>query len=365
MSHYSHNELNFLLDNFSITKKEYSLSPLTHGFINDTFLVKDGLAPVYILQRINHEVFPNVSGIMNNIEKAFSFLKSDDYHNISLIQTAEGQSYYSHGKEAVTYWRLMTYMDNSLAYNTTENPKIAFGAGKIIGEFHRLLSSAKPNSFADIIPRFHNLALRKNQFRTSLCVGSKDRLNTAKNAISFAKKTLETLKELNHLELPLRICHNDTKLNNILFSKKTEEPLCLIDLDTLMSGFFHFDFGDAIRTIVNTAPEDEQDHGNIVFRRDLFDSFIDGLATKGAFLTQEEINVLPMGVVLMPFLHGIRALTDYLNGDVYYKVAYEKQNLNRCLSLFNFTQKALEELNFMEDSIAKRLIAVQHRGQFP
>lgn len=358
MSCYSHNELNFLLENFSIAQRKYSLSPLTHGYINDTFLVKEGDTPVYILQRINHDVFPNVSGIMNNIEKAFSFLKSDDYHNISLVQTISGQSYYSHKKEGTTYWRLMTYKDNSLAYNTTENPKIAFGAGKIIGEFHRLLSSAKPESFVDIIVGFHDLTLRKNQFNESLSLGATDRKNTAKTAIAFAKNTLETLKELDHLELPLRICHNDTKLNNILFSKKTDLPLCLIDLDTLMSGFFHFDFGDAIRTIVNTAPEDEQDHGNIVFRRDLFDSFIDGLATNGAFLTQAEIDVLPMGVVLMPFLHGIRALTDYLNGDVYYKVAYKNQNLDRCLSLFDFTQKALEELDFMKDSITGRLKAV-------
>ncbi|RKN79336.1 phosphotransferase enzyme family protein [Ulvibacterium marinum] len=358
MSRYSHNELNFLLENFSIAKKEYSLSPLTDGYINDTFLVKEGIAPVYILQRINHDVFPNVSGIMNNIEKAFSFLKSDDYHNISLVQTVTGQSYYSHKKEGATYWRLMTYMDNSLAHNTTENPKIAFGAGKIIGEFHRLLSPAKPESFVEIIPGFHDLNLRKKQFNESLSMRASDRQNTAKNAIAFAKNTLETLKELDHLELPLRICHNDTKLNNILFSKKTDQPLCLIDLDTLMSGFFHFDFGDAIRTIVNTAPEDEQDHDNIVFRRDLFDSFIDGLAMNGAFLTQAEIDVLPMGAVLMPFLHGIRALTDYLNGDVYYKVAYENQNLDRCLSLFDFTQKALEELDFMKDSIANRLSTV-------
>ncbi|WP_299532727.1 phosphotransferase enzyme family protein [Ulvibacterium sp.] len=355
MNRNSHSEPSFLLENFSIPRKKYSLSPLTHGYINDTFLVKDGALPVYILQRINHDVFPNVSGIMNNIEKAFSFLKSDDYHNISLIGTVSGQNYYSYGKEDVTFWRLMTYMDNSLAYNTSENPKIAFGAGKIIGEFHRLLSSAKPESFVDIIPKFHDLTLRENQFKASLSVGTKNRLQTAEKAISFARKTLETLEELNHLDLPLRICHNDTKLNNILFSKKTDQPLCLIDLDTLMSGFFHFDFGDAIRTIVNTAPEDEQNHDNIVFRRDLFDAFIDGLATNAAFLTQAEINVLPKGAVLMPFLHGIRALTDYLNGDIYYKVAYENQNLDRCLSLFDFTQKALEELDFMEDSIASRL----------
>jgi len=357
MSRYSHNELRHLLESFSIAKKDYSLSPLSHGYINDTYVVKDGEIPVYILQRINHDVFPNVSGIMANIEKAFLFLESDTYRNISLIRTISGQNYHSHGTDQVTFWRLMTYIDVSLAYNTTENPKIAFGAGKIIGEFHRLLAEADPGHFVDIIPDFHDLTLRVDQYKAALQQGDPQRLQLADTAIQFTQKTLETLKGLDDAQLPLRVCHNDTKLNNILFSKETDQPFCLIDLDTLMKGFFHYDFGDAIRTIVNTAPEDEQDHGKIVFRKDLFNAFVDGLASVGPFLNPLEIRALPMGAVLMPFLHGIRALTDYLNGDIYYKVAYENQNLDRCLSLFNFTQKALNELDYMGESIAMRLAA--------
>jgi hypothetical protein len=122
-----------------------------------------------------------------------------------------------------------------------------------------------------------------------------------------------------------------------------------------MKGYFYYDVGDAVRTIVNTAPEDEQDHSKITFQKKLFETFIEGIAMHGAFLSKEEIMALPSGVILMPFLHGIRALTDYLNNNIYYKVSYENQNLDRCLSLFDFTEKALENLDYMKKIVESSL----------
>ncbi|MGB3150242.1 MAG: phosphotransferase, partial [Maribacter sp.] len=177
------------------------------------------------------------------------------------------------------------------------------------------------------------------------------KLETAKNAIHFARKTLVQLKEIDFAQIPLRICHNDTKLNNILFSKISGKALCLIDLDTLMKGYFFYDFGDAVRTIANTAPEDERDNNKITFNKSLFSAFIKGLADNGLFLLKEELDSLCFGAVFMPFIHGLRALTDYLNNDRYYKTTYENQNLDRCSSLFNFTQKALDNVPFMEKTI--------------
>jgi serine/threonine protein kinase len=205
------------------------------------------------------------------------------------------------------------------------------------------------------IPRFHDIDLRKDQFRKAVTTTEVQRKETAESAIDFAQKILKVLEKIDLAPLPIRICHNDTKLNNILFSKETDEALCLIDLDTLMKGRFLYDFGDAVRTIVNTAPEDERDHSKITFKKELFEAFVGGLAANKSIFSQKEIETLHWGAVLMPFLHGIRALTDYLNGNIYYKVAYENQNLDRCRSLFDFTGKALNELDYMEGIVTDKL----------
>ena len=355
VKHYPEGELNALLGHFDIPKKKYGFRPLTDGYINDTFLVNEGQTPLYILQRVNHFVFPNVAGLMGNVQKALDQLQAPDYQNIILVATVDGRFYYRKEAPELGFWRLMTYIDGSIAYNTTRNPKIAKEAGRIIGKFHLLLQSANGSDYVDTIPKFHDLGLRKSQFNKALAQASPDKLKIAKNAIRFANETLVKLDSMQLEGLPIRICHNDTKLNNILFSKETDKALCLIDLDTLMRGHFHFDFGDAVRTIVNTAHEDEQDHQKITFEHDLFTAFVEGLAVNGPFLTEMEIKALPLGAVLMPFLHGIRALTDYLNNNIYYKVAYENQNLDRCLSLFDFTKKVLNKVEFISEVVADRL----------
>ncbi len=339
-----------VLHKFSIPETAYVLRPINQGFINDTYLVLDRVKPLYILQRINTTVFPNAKGIMGNVGRALEYLQGNEYHAITLVSTNSGASYYTDPGQGV--WRLMTYIPDSTAYDTTRDPAIAREAGRIIGTFHQLLMNAPLNDFEDIIPGFHDLKLREVQFDSAV---EQAPLSIARNAASAIAFVFRVLPQLNRWEqggVPRRICHNDTKLNNILFSRSTHRALCLIDLDTLMQGYFHYDFGDAVRTIVNTAPEDEIEHYRITFEKNLFRAFVEGLYTDGEFLTPKELALLPFGAVLMPFLHGIRALTDYLNGNLYYKVAYENQNLDRCLSLFNFTQKALEEVPYMQNVIS-------------
>ncbi len=356
MAQHTHKQLNAILAHFNLAKKDYKLSPLNDGFINDTYLVLGDGSPQYVLQRVNHAVFKDVDGLMGNIGHALKHLNADDYKKIELIQTVSGQPFLS---DASGFWRIMTYIDNSTAYNTTTDPKIAFEAGRIISRFHTLLKNSSTADYIDTIPKFHDLCLREIQFKKALSTADIEKLNKSEGAISFAKKMLSQINELNVADLPLRICHNDTKLNNILFSKKTNKALCLIDLDTLMKGYFHYDFGDAIRTIVNSAPEDEQELYKITFEKNLFDAFVKGLATNEPFLTKNELLALPLGVLVMPFLHGLRALTDYLNNNVYYKVAYENQNYDRCLSLFDFTQKAYDKFNYMRMTIADLLVGVE------
>ncbi len=352
MKPYSQQTLIGLLGNFDLAGKAYAMAPLHIGYINDTFLVYEKETPKYVLQRINHTVFKDVDGLMGNIEKALLHLQANDYKKIGLVATRTGKSYL---KEESGYWRLMTYLENSISYNTTTSTQIAKEAGRIIGKFHVLLANADVSDYVDTIPQFHDLELRGRQFAQSLSAADTGRRKKADGAITFAQNMLSTLLAYDFSALPARVCHNDTKFNNVLFSKENGVGLCLIDLDTLMKGHFLYDFGDAVRTITNTALEDEKELHKITFDPQLFIAFVDGLALHGPFLRDDEIGTLHLGAVLMPFLHGIRALTDYLSNDIYYKVAYEDQNLDRCLSLFNYTQKAFGQLSFMQQEIFLRL----------
>lgn len=357
MGGYSQKELKGILEHFNMERQAYTFSTLNIGYINDTYLVSLNGQPEYILQRINHGVFKNIEGLMMNIDMALRHLKDVDYSQIKLIPIVTGKTYISLESG---YWRIMTYIAGSTTYNTTTEPKIAFEAGRLIGKFHDLLANESVERYTDTIPKFHDLELREMQFLGALARASNEKKKVAESAITFSHEMLITLASMNNAQLPIRVCHNDTKLNNILFSKGTKKALCLIDLDTLMKGYFHYDFGDAIRTIVNTAPEDEQDHAKITFNKKLFEAFIHGLAANEPFLTLKEVQALPYGVILLPFLHGIRALTDYLNGNIYYKVSYENQNLDRCLSLFDFTNKAYKNLAYMESEVRNTLRAVEN-----
>lgn len=346
------NPIKNILQSFKLTGEQFDYTPLTAGLINDTYLITDAKKQQFILQKINQHVFKNAGVLMNNIGFALPFLTAEDYTKITFVDTEKGTNYV---RQNGAFWRMMTFIPNSTTYNTTTDTNIAFEAGRIVGKFHSLLAPAEVSLFEDTLPKFHNLNHRTQEFEQALKTADNEKLVTAKNAIEKARDFLTELHHLDNSKLPLRICHNDTKLNNILFSKTTAKALCLIDLDTLMKGYFYYDFGDAIRTVVNTAPEDEQDHEQIVFNENLFKAFVDGLASQSNFLTDAEKESVPLGAVFMPFLHGLRALTDYLNNNVYYKVAYENQNLDRCLSLFNFAEKALQKKEVMAAYIQQKL----------
>lgn len=345
-------ELNLLLQDFDIAQNTYAFSTLTNGLINDTYLITIEKEPKYILQRINHLIFTNIEGLMQNITLALPHLNTNGYAQINVIKTKAGHSFL---QKDGNFWRLISYINQSTTYNTTTSKTIAFEAGRIIGTFHTALQPAELDLFIDTIPKFHNLKLRENQFKEALANAEAAKKAIAKDAIKFTLKMLEQLNAVNSIDLPVRICHNDTKLNNILFSKETQKGLCLIDLDTIMKGYFYFDFGDAVRSITNAANEDEKDLNKITFDKNLFEAFINGLDYSGIELTKTELETLSLGAVVMPFLHGIRALTDYLNNNKYYKVSYENQNLDRALSLFDYSQKAYLQLDFMNTIIANKL----------
>ncbi|MET6991282.1 phosphotransferase enzyme family protein [Sediminicola arcticus] len=348
-------DLQNLLNTFSVDQGNYTFSKINQGYINDTFLVLEHGQPLYILQRINSVVFSNVPAVMSNMSNTLSYLKDKEYSTVALVPTKTGELFCELKHQ--DYWRLIRYVPNSIAYDIALNTKVAHEAGKILGKFHSLLQNATSDQFVDTIPQFHDLKLRKVQFQEAMNNASQERLHKAIVAIEFVTFIFPQLSELSSLKLPSRICHNDTKLNNILFSKKTNQALCFIDLDTIMKGYFYYDFGDLVRTIANTGKEDEKNHDKITFDKIMFESLLDGLKTTSNFLTPPELKSLPLGVVFMPFIHGLRALTDYLNNDTYYKVSYVDQNLDRSLSLLDFSKKALLQIHYIEAMVTKKLQA--------
>lgn len=349
--------LQYIVGHFRVTPLSYSFKTIAQGYINDSYFVVHGDKVLYVLQHINDSVFTDIDGLMGNVSLALSFLKGNGYRSISVIETKKG-TVYAH-IPGNGYWRLLTYIPNSTAHDTASDSKIAFEAGKILANFHQLITKAPQAKFKDIIPKFHHLQWRIAQFKEALAQAPSAFLVNAGESIAFAKEIFPLFDPLIQSDMPFRICHNDSKLNNMLFDMETKEALCLIDLDTLMKGYFYYDFGDTVRTVVNGTAEDETDLSKITFDMDLLDSFIQGLASQGNFLTKKEIQLLHLGVLYMPFIHGLRALTDYLEGNHYYKVAYPNQNLDRCKNLFHFVALAKEQLDVIRLSIQKKVFPYQ------
>ena len=338
-----------ILSYFEIPDGAYEFEIISNGLINDTFLVREGTISTYILQKINTSVFKNVNGLVNNLSSVLPLLRHTAYAEIHLIKTKKGEPVLDHQKEV---WRLMNYIPECRVFNTTTDVHIAFETGKILGLFHKLLTIGQPKDLEITIENFHDLSYRYEQFLEAYECATADHLKNAQHEIDFVKGNIDELLSIEFDKLPLRICHNDTKLNNVLFSEN-RKALCLIDLDTIMPGYLLYDFGDAVRTLANPAAEDEGDLSLISFDPLMFSAFLNGIQDSGLKLTLAEIDSMHFGAVLMPFLHGLRALTDYLENNRYYKVSYETQNLDRCRSLFRFAELALENSDFMKKEIKK------------
>lgn len=341
------------LEHFVIDRKRYQVFPIVQGYINHTFKIADKGIPKYLLQHLNRQVFRDIEGLMQNLQTILPFLNQKGYAPIDLMPTKARTPFYKDMNGE--YWRLMSYIPESISYNTTNETEVANESGRILGIFHKLLQDVPKTALVETIPGFHDLEMRVSEFQKAQRNASKNKLEKANEWILFAETTVHKMRVGLPKDLPLRICHNDTKLNNFLFSNKTGKALCLIDLDTVMPGYFHFDFGDAIRTIVNPREEDERDLTKISFNIKMADAFLQGLKESDLELSPAEKKALPYGAVLMPFLHGLRALTDYLNNDIYYQVRYPDQNLHRSMSLFTVAQKALDHKEELANSVSRIL----------
>lgn len=351
---------------FGIDGEYLSYELLTNGHINTTYkvyFVRRGEVKDYILQRINVYVFKNPEAVMENIVKVTEYIRekikatgvSAKRYVLHYQPTENGKYHFVDEKDG--FWRCARFIDDSVTFNITDNPTVIEEAGKAFGEFQMYLADFPVKELNIVIPHFHNTVLRYETFENSINRNDAGRADGVKDEIKEYLSLKEIATKMYKMqragELPLKVTHNDTKCNNVLFDKTTFRHLSVIDLDTVMPGLIGFDFGDAIRFTANTCDEDEKDVSLVKLDMDKFEAFTRGfLSAVGQTLSENEKNTLALGAVTMTVECGMRFLTDYLDGDKYFKISREEQNLDRArcqLALAKDMITRLDEMNAVVD----------------
>ncbi|MDO5410049.1 MAG: aminoglycoside phosphotransferase family protein [Lachnospiraceae bacterium] len=353
----------FRFDGELIQKKPYG-----SGHINDTFLLqfrmKDGSISKQILQRVNHEIFKDPVALMENIEGVTTFLRKKIIENggdperetLNLRQADNGKTYYT--DEDGNYWRVFGFIDGATSYDKVEKPEHFYQSAVAFGHFQRLLADYPAKTLHETIIGFHDTAARLETFKKAVEADVCGRAQGVEKEIRFVLEREDVAHTFGDLQkagkLPLRVTHNDTKLNNIMLDDETGKAICVIDLDTVMPGLAMNDFGDSIRFGASTAAEDETDLSKVSCDLELFElyarGFIEGCAGK---LSPLEISLLPMGAKVMTYECGMRFLTDYLQGDTYFKVHREGHNLDRCRTQFKLLSDMEQKWDTMQNIIKK------------
>jgi hypothetical protein len=348
--------LKFIFNKFDHKSDYISHTELNSGHINDTFLVKTSGTKNYILQRINHNIFKDVPGLVNNkilisnhIRSKYGNLSEEDLNKkvLSFVKTKKTNFYYH--KENGDFWNVMIFIANSVTHDIAVNKEIAYEGGKLLGAFLNATSDFESSPLIDVIPNFHDMSFRFSQYASSIQSASKSRLIKAEKYTKIVTDLREEMHILQKLKeagkIPIKVTHNDTKISNSLFDKNNK-GICMIDTDTVMPGIIHYDFGDAIRTICNTAAEDEKDLSKVEFNLEYYKAYEKGFLeqTKDS-LSETELKYLSLGAKTMIFIMGIRFLTDYLNNDIYYKTSYTDHNLDRAKNQFKLIESFSEKLS--------------------
>ncbi len=356
-----HDTIFLISGEFRIDGRFIKGAPHGNGHIHETYLAEfmepGGLAR-YIMQKINREVFKNPAAVMENILMVTGHIKR-------FYENREG----SHGKTLTVIpgkngspiamdvmgnpWRCFLFMENTMTLDTAEKPAHAFEAGSAFGEFQKCLAGLDSSHLHEAIPHFHNSSMRYDNFIRAV---EDDRFNRGIEC----RREIDSICSIEHVfrffqekikkgSLPVRTVHNDTKINNILFDTGTEKQVCVIDLDTVMGGLAHYDFGDLMRTTLSSSPEDEMDTRGIEVSMEMFRALTQGyIKTAGEFLTKAEKELLPISGVIMTMESAARFLTDFLSGDVYFKIHRNGHNLHRCraqLALAMAMEKKIDEMN--------------------
>ena len=324
-----------LLSRFQLQDEPVSCERFGHGHINETYLVTCEKGKRYILQKINKGIFTQPEQLMENIAATTAYIEahSDDPRAaMHLVLTKDSKACYKAADGE--YWRVYDFVPGTICLQKAESPKDFYHCGLIFGRFQGQLADFPAETLHEPITDFHNTRVRFAQLHAAMERNFENRLKTCQKELEFAlsreREAGAIVDKLASGALPLRVTHNDTKLNNILFDKKTRTPVCVIDLDTIMPGSSLYDYGDAIRFGASTAAEDEQDLNKVWCDMELLRTYTEGfLEGCDGSLTELEVEMLPMGAKLMTLECGIRFLADYLNGDTYFRTHYADQNLVR------------------------------------
>ncbi len=323
--------------------------PYGNGHINDTFLLRctspDQNETKFILQRMNHDIFKTPPQLMENVVQVTQHLRrtilsqggDPNRETLNVLQTRNGADWYQDSSQ--NYWRVFPFIERSVCLEKVESEKDFYDSAVAFGNFQRQLADFPVRKLHETIPNFHNTSSRFEDFQKAVQEGDQSRAALAQAELAFALDRKQDTAVLTNLlaegKLPLRVTHNDTKLNNILFDADTHKALCIIDLDTVMPGLSLYDFGDSIRFGANTGAEDETDLSKVELDLSLFEAFTKGyLEGCAGSLTPKEIEMLPMGAKLMTYECGIRFLADFLTGDHYFKTHREHHNLDRARTQF-------------------------------
>ncbi|NJB86875.1 Ser/Thr protein kinase RdoA (MazF antagonist) [Lewinella marina] len=342
------------------------IDPFGGGHINDTFRVRntDPAAPDYLLQRINHRVFPDVAGLMENITLVTDHIRrriaaapapANEQTTLTVVLTLEGAPYLR--EEDGNYWRVFEFLQGLHVYDLVATPEQAYEGARSYGYFLRFLDDFPEDRLTEVIPGFHDLDRRLRAFEGAVATPVNGRERECAESIRQVRDMADELLVIDRLdksgELRRRVTHNDTKFNNVLLTPQ-DRGKCVIDLDTVMPGLVHFDFGDAVRSGIGTATEDEADLSLVTVDMEKFRGFATGyLEVTRDVLSPLELRYLGLSGAYMTFIMGVRFLTDYLAGDVYYKIASPDHNLLRARNQLRLTREFLDRLPDLNQVIAR------------
>lgn len=357
-------DLQSIVAQFNIEGNVTEVKPLGNGLINTTYkVVTEGAAPDYVLQHVNNAIFPDVEMLMGNIVAVTGHIRAkyeaagvDDIARkvLSFVQAKDGKYFYFDGEK---YWRVMVFIPDTISQSAV-TPESSYIVGETFGNFQAMLADI-PVQLGETIKDFHNMEFRLWQLREAVKENKVGRLAEVQWLVDELEKRAEVMCKGEQLhregKLAKRICHCDTKVDNILFDQDGK-VLCVIDLDTVMPNFIFSDFGDFLRSAANTGKEDDKDLDNVNFNMDIFKAFTKGyLKSARCFLTPLEIENLPYAAALFPYMQTVRFLADYINGDTYYKTQYAEHNLVRSKAQFKLLQSVEAATPAMQAFIAEQL----------
>lgn len=335
--------------------------PFGNGHINSTYAV--GNPPKYVLQKINTDVFTDPEGLMGNVVAVTSYLREriaeaggdPERETLTYLPTIASAYFYRDGEG--NCWRMYRFIGDAKSFEAA-TPALFADSARAFARFQRMLAAFPAATLKETIPQFHDTGARLGQLQAAVAENRSGRAASVRAEIDFALARAEETHVITDAiadgSVPLRVTHNDTKLNNVLFDEKTGKALCVIDLDTVMPGSLLYDYGDALRFGASTAAEDETDLSKVHFDLDLFRAYTDAyLEVLGDRMTPREIELLPTGAKLMTLECGMRFLADHINGDVYFRIHRENHNLDRARTQFKLVAEMEEKAEQMNGIVAE------------